>query len=395
MSGINPTTQATVTALQEFNRANGSGWTFGSNWSNVKTDFETFVNKFLFPKLNETTIVNVALGNRFEWLAKEEDFVGQYSEEYVILDTVPVTMNLSKQEELMLKRNYPLMATKLYGQGILKKTKFTLNNNDTRFNFATLADATKYALGVYKKRISDINVEEEKEIKGMLVDYSLNHARDRRTVTDIDGLVDGLSTAILNMQNNSEKYNESETASGGELGRYTTTSSFQDFMILTSDTVKARILDSKIAQTYNSSGLDLTNKVISFDDLGGVFRVLDDITIEEPETLNYLRRMGDYQVELGDVIPAQTTFTFDITGIAEVQGEEGVDPELVEEVKPPSDLYAYVFDVNKLRYKRSTKGMLKEPFYNGETDEVTYWIHYYSTKTVSPFWNSVTLIGGE
>ena len=77
----------------------------------------------------------MALGNRFEWLAREEDFVGQYSEEYVILDTVPVTMNLSKQEELMLKRNYPQMATKLYGQGILKKTKFTLNNNDSRLNF--------------------------------------------------------------------------------------------------------------------------------------------------------------------------------------------------------------------------------------------------------------------
>lgn len=43
----------------------------------------------------------------------------------------------------MLKRNYPKMATKLYGQGVLKKTKFTLNNNDTRHNFLTLGDATK------------------------------------------------------------------------------------------------------------------------------------------------------------------------------------------------------------------------------------------------------------
>ena len=388
MTGVNPTTNATVTALQQFNSASGSGWTFGSNWSNVKTDFETFVNKFLFPKLNETAITNVALGNRFEWLAREEDFVGQYSEEYVILDTVPVTMNLSKQEELMLKRNYPQMATKLYGQGILKKTKFTLNNNDTRFNFATLGDATKYALGVYKKRISDINVAEEKEIKGMLVDYSLNHAKDKRTVSDIQDLTDKLYTAILNMQNNSEKYNEADTASGGELGRYTTTSAFEDFMILTSDEVKARLLDSKIANTYNSAGLDLTNKIISFDDLGGVFRVKEDVTIESSASIDYLRRMGDYQVEIGDVIPEQSTFVFDITGLEEFAGED-----LVEEIKPDSELYAYVFDVNKLRYKRSTKGMLKEPFYNGETDEVTYWLHYYSTKTVSPFWNSITLQG--
>lgn len=392
---INPTTQSTVTALQQFNQQTGSSWNFGSNWSNVKTDFETFVNKFLFPKLNETAITNVALGNRFEWLAREEDFVGQYSEEYVILDTVPVTMNLSKQEELMLKRNYPLMATKLYGQGILKKTKFTLNNNDSRLNFSTLGDATKYALGVYRKRISDINVEEEKEIKGMLVDYSLNHAKDKREVIDVQHLVDTIYEAILNMQNNSEKYNEADTASGGELGRYTTTSDFNDFMILTSDKVKTHILDSKIAQTYNNSGLDITNRIISFDDLGGVFRVKEDVTIQNPETINFLRRMGDYQVELGDVIPEQSTFTFNVTGLSEFQTVEGeVDVELLEEIKPDSEIYAYIFDVNKLRYKRSTKGMLKEPFYNAETDEVTYWLHYYSTKTVSPFWNSVTIIGG-
>src|SRR5699024_10672500 len=132
-------------------------------------------NKYLFPKLNETALHNVALGNRVEWLSKEVDFIGQYSEEYVIMDTVPVNMNLSKNAELMLQRNYLKMATKLYGQGVLKKTKFTLNNNDTRHNFLTLGDATKYALGVYKKRLSDINYSEETEIKGMILDYALNH----------------------------------------------------------------------------------------------------------------------------------------------------------------------------------------------------------------------------
>ena len=165
-------------------------------------------------------------------------------------------------------------------------------------------------------------------------------------------------------------------------------------MILTSDKVKTHILDSKIANTFNSAGLDITNRIISFDDLGGVFRVKEDVTLESPESIQFLRRMGDYQVELGDVIPEQSTFTFDVSGLSEFQTEEGeVDVELVEEIKPESEIFAYIFDVNKLRYKRSTKGMLKEPFYNGETDEVTYWLHYYSTKTVSPFWNSVTIVG--
>ena len=182
----NPTTLASISALQQYNSDYSTAWDFGTNWSSVSTDFETFINKYLFPKLNETALHNVALGNRFEWLAKEVDFIGQYSEEYVILDTVPVNMNLSKNEELMLKRNYPQMATKLYGQGVLKKTKFTLNNNDTRHNFLTLGDATRYALGVYRKRISDINVSEELEIKGTILDYALNHTKDVRSVASRD-----------------------------------------------------------------------------------------------------------------------------------------------------------------------------------------------------------------
>ena len=122
---VNPTTAIAVSALEQYNSDFSTAWTFGMNWTNVESGFETYVNKYLFPKLNETSIANVALGNRFEWLAKEIDFISQYSEEYVILDTVPVNMNLSQDEELMLKRNYPKMATKLYGQGVLKKTKFT------------------------------------------------------------------------------------------------------------------------------------------------------------------------------------------------------------------------------------------------------------------------------
>ena len=66
----------------------------------------------------------------------------------------------------------------------------------------------------------------------------------------------------------------------------------------------------------------------------------------------------------------------------------------VEEVKPDTDLFAYVFDVNKVRYRRNTKGMLKAPFYNGEYDEITYWLHYYSFKSMSPFYNSIVVKGG-
>ena len=378
-----------INALQQYNSDHGKAWSFGTNWSNVKTDFETFINKYLFPKLNETALTQVALGNRFEWLAKEVDFIGQYSEEYVILDTVPVNMNLSKNAELMLQRNYPKMATKLYGQGVVKKTKFTLNNNDARHNFATLADATAYALGVYKKRLSDINYAEESEIKGMILDYAMNHVdgdNQKRIVTTRDELFTQVFEGILNIQNNSHRYNEAHKASGGEIGRYTTVSDLSKLAILTTDSMKTYLLDTKLASTYQVEGLDLSDRIISFDDLGGTFKMTDDVTISSAETLKKFEAMGDYQINSGDVIPAESVVTFDVTGLEEFSGK-------VEEVKPNTDMFAYVFDIDKLKYSRNTKNMLKQPFYNGEFDEVTYWIHYYSSKAVSPFYNSILVTG--
>ena len=373
-------------ALQDFNHDYGKSWNFGENWSNVDTMFETFVNKYLFPKINETLLIDIALGNRFNWLAEEQQFIGQYSEEYVIMDTVPVAMNLGKNEELMLKRNYPRMATRLYGSGIVKKQKFTLNNNDARFNFQTLGDATNYALAVLKKKISDINVEEEKEIRAMMVDYALNQLSDTniRYATSYEDLAGKVFEAILNMQNNSDKYNEANTASGGAIGRYTTVSKLSDIAILTTDSMKSYLLDTKIANTFQASGIDFTDHVISFDDLGGVFKTTSEITLSEQNTITYLRGFGDYQSQVGDVIPEGSVFTFDVSEQTEFVGN-------VVEVKPQDDLFAFIFDINALKYKRNTDGMLKEPFYNGEFDEVTHWIHYYSFKAVSPFFNKILI----
>ena len=378
----NPTTLASISALEQYNHDYSKSWDFGTNWSNVSTDFETFINKYLFPKLNETTLQNVALGNRFEWLAKEIDFISQYSEEYVILDTVPVNMNLSKNDELMLKRNYPQMATKLYGQGVLKKTKFTLNNNDVRHNFLTLGDATRYALGVYRKRISDINVSEEFEIKGTILDYALNHVKEKREVASRDELFTEVFEGILNIQNNSAKYNEANEASGGSIGRYTTVTALKDVIILTNDAMKTYLLESKLANTFHVAGLDLSDRIISFDDLGGLFKLTKDVTVNSDDTVDIFRSMGDYQISKGDLIPEGSVLTFDVSELEEFTGN-------VEEVKPKSDLFAYIFDLNKLRYRRNTKGMLKPPFYNGEFDEITYWLHYYSFKSMSPFFNSI------
>ena len=378
-------TQAVRSSLITHNTETGHAWTFGTNWDNTGKLFETYVNKYLFPKLNETLIIESILGNRFNWLAKEVDFIGQYSEEYVILDSVPIEMDLSKNAELMLKRNYPKMATKLYTQGILKKLKFTLNNNDTRLNFLTIGDAITYAVSVYRKKITDINVAEESEMKAMIIDYGLNHVKDQRTVTSMEQLFETLSEAILNLQNNSAKHNEASEASGGAIGRFTTVSKISDLVIVTSDKVKRYLLNTFLANTFQAEGIDLSKIIISFDELGGTYRVTKDVTVTQTG-VDLLQTFGDYQIQVGDVIPKGYVFTYDVSQNSDFKGK-------VEEIKPSSDFFAMVLDARSIRYKRFTKGMLKQPFYNGEFDEVTYWIHYYSFKAISPFYNKVVIKG--
>lgn len=378
------------TALDNFNHEFGEAWTTGTNWTSVGTQFETFINKFLFPKLNETRLIQVALGNSFDWLAQEVDFVGQYSEEYVIKDTIPTNMDLSKDEMLMLKRNYPDMITKLYGAGIVRKVKFTLNNNDVRQNWLTLKDGVKYAIAVYKKKISDINVDEERQIKGMLVDYAENQLSEAQqfTVENLEEMFEQIAEQMMNLQTNQDKYNEADKASGGAIGRYTTVSDMSKLMILTTTKVKARLLDSKLANTYHINGIDFSDRIIAFPDLGGVFRAKADIPVTEA-VVTALKALGDYQVTTNSTIPKGSVVTFDVTKyLPSVAGQ-------FEEIKPSNDLWAMILDVDSIIYNRFTKGMLKAPFYNPEFDEVTYWIHYYSMKAISPFYNKVLIKGKE
>ena len=370
-------------SLSMWNKDKNLAWTLGTNYSNVGTQFETYVNKYLFPKLQETRIIEKELGNRFNGMAKEVADIGQLSEEYVIMDSVPVDLNLDREETLMFKRNYPKMATRLYGQGVHKKQKFTLNDNDNRLNWQTLGDAISYAVRVYRKRISDINVSEESEIKAMLVDYGLNQIANEnvRKVSTIDELGNIIFESVLNLQNNSSKYNECQKASGGTIGRYTTVSDFNDLVILTTDTVKTYLLNTKIANTFQVAGLDLTGHVLSFDDLGGNYKVGSDISLTAKD-VEYMRSMGDYQAQVGDIINKDVVFTYDITQAPSFKNK-------ATEIKPANKAWALIFDKNALYYKRNTSKLLPTSFYNNELDEYTYWMHYYSFKAISPFYNKL------
>ena len=395
---LDPTLQvadAVSRAITGFNVENGKQWSFGTNWNAGGSDFETFTNKYLFPKLNETAIVNVALGNRFDWLAVETDFIGQYSEEYVILDTVPTELALDKSTTLMLERNYPKIATKLYGSGIVRKMKFTLNDNIARQQFATIGDAVSYAVNVYKKQISMINVVEEFELKSMIMDYAINQVADKRS-TDANNYIDDLYTAILNLQNNSFKHNEASTASGGSVSTFTTQSQLKDLIIVTTDRQKVKILNSFIAQSFNTAGLDLTDHIVSFQELGGAYKVKARLAVNGAAVVQALKNAGLYDFKEGDAFEIGDVIA--IPNFKEImKNQAGVTDatfsQWFTEIAPEKDddLFTVIIDARALRYKRYTKNMLKQPFYNGEFDEVTYWIHYYSMKSISPFYNKVVL----
>lgn len=372
-------------ALTDFNNAYDKAWSFGTNWDNQGTEFETFVNKFLFPKINETALINVDLGNRFEWLAREVDFIGQYSEEYVIKDSVPVSLSLETNAYQMLEHNYPQMITKLYGNGIIKKQKFSLNNNDVRLNFATIGDAINYAMGVYLKRISDINYLEEQEVKGMLVDYAMNHsAYVDDSVQSLQELYSKLFELMLDLQDNNSIFNESKEASGGAIGRYTTTTKLDNVVILTSNRVKTYLLDTKIANTFNAEGIDFSKRIISFRDLGGVYRLTENVKVESDEAIALFDAMGDYQTKKGHTIMKGMVISFDVSDLPEFKGK-------VVEIKPDTDNFTYVFDINKIRYEKYTKDMLKKPLFDRENDVFTHWMHYYSRKNMSPFYNGALI----
>lgn len=371
-------------SLAEYNKAKQSSWTLGMNYDNTNTQFETYVNHYLFPKMRETIPILTKLGNRFNFLAKEIENIGQLTEEYAILDALPVDLDLTISETEMFKRNYPKMITKLYGQGVHKKTKFTLNDNSNRLNWSTLGDAIKYTTNVYEKRISDINVLEEAEIKSMLVDYANNYLTSTKqalAAVDIDDFTNKISTAILHLQNNSSNYNESKLASGGSVGRYTTQSQLKNLLIVTTDDIKAYLLDTKLANTFQIAGIDLTSHIISFDDLGGTYKITKDSTVQESD-IDKFRAFGDYQIKAGQTIPNGAVYTFDITDFDSFKGN-------FEEIKPAGKNFALIMDKDAVKYERNTDKLTPTQFYNNELDEYTYWLHYYSFKSISPFYNKI------
>src|SRR5699024_11689281 len=105
--------------------------------------------------------------------------------------------------------------------------------------------------------------------------------------------------SIVNIQNNSVEYNDAIEASGGFIGHYTTVTELKDVINLTNDAMKTYLLESKLANTFHVAGLDLSDRIISFDDLGGLFKLTKDVTVDSDDTVDILRSMGEDRKSVG------------------------------------------------------------------------------------------------
>lgn len=364
-------------------------WDFGTPWSNIGTEFETFVNKYFYPKIQSTISSNVALGNRFDFLAREIQRAGQITEEYVVLDSIPEELRYDAQITEHLKKAYPENINFIYGQGVNKVARFTLNDQDAIMNFSTVGDAISYASKVFLSRISGINQSEESEMKAMIVDYALNNVEGVREVTNFEELVDGISLAMLNMQNNSHKYNQVEKflKSQGRVGRFSTRTPLSKVMIVTTDKVKNALLNTKIANSFHIAGIDYTDRIVSFDDLGGAFKITSDVTLDATAIAS-LKAYGQVVHEVGDVIKAGTIITFDPTGLEAFADADG--NAKFEEIKPASENVAIIMDMRSVTYLRDTHDMVRQEQdpYRRDTN---YFLHYKTNKIMSPCYNKIVI----
>lgn len=379
---------AVEASINQWNQTQGASWTKGTNWSNVGTDFETFVHKNLFPKLTETIQNLPKIGNPFQFLARERNIVGQYREEFAILDKVPTGINLNTDGELLLNPEYPKIKTRLYQNGFRRKLKFTIDlSGDITQNFLSLEDGIDYVIGEYVSSLNSINITEMREMFGGIVDYLHNNitSYQRKTVTSLDEAVTATYNLISSMQIPTSGYNEGMTAAGPSVGRLTRKTPLERMMIICSVNARTFLLNTQIANSFQIAGLDITDHIMAFPtidetpDMDGVYKITKKVTLATQTDVDFLKAMGMYNVRIGTVFNIGTVFTFDIKTLTDFKGN-------FEQIGLKDDNDILVIDTASIMYDQDTSNFVRT-FENPEIDGVSYYLKYTSTKNISPFTN--------
>lgn len=388
-------------SINQWNQTQGASWTQGTNWDNIGTDFETFVNKNFFPKLTETIQNLPKIGNPFQFLAKNRVLVGQYREEFATLDKVPTGVNLNTDGALLLNPEYPKVKTRLYQNGFRRKLKFTIDlSGDIQQNFLNLRDGIDYVTGEYISSLNSINVTEMREMFGAIVDYMHNNLSTFQltTVTSLDEAITATFDTMGAMQTPTSGYNEGMSAAGPAIGRLTRKTPLNRLMIICSTSARTHILDTKIANTFQVAGLDITEHLLAFPTMDktpamdGVYKLTDTVTITESAddniSLDVLKAMGIYNARVGTIYKKGTVFTFDIKNpkMKDFVGK-------FEQIGLKDDNDIIIIDTASIMYEQDTSNFVRT-FDNPEIDGVSYFIKYTSTKNISPFTNK-GLVGSE
>lgn len=381
-------TGAVEASINQWNQTQGASWTKGTNWSSVGTDFETFVHKNLFPKLTETIQNLPKIGNPFQFLARQRNIVGQYREEFAILDKVPTGINLNTDGELLLNPEYPKIKTRLYQNGFRRKLKFTIDlSGDITQNFLSLEDGIDYVIGEYVSSLNSINITEMREMFGGIVDYLHNNitSYQRKTVTSLDEAVTATYNLMSSMQIPTSGYNEGMTAAGPSVGRLTRKTPLDRMMIICSVNARTFLLNTQIANSFQIAGLDITDHIMAFPtidetpDMDGVYKITKKVTLATQTDVDFLKAMGMYNVRIGTVFNIGTVFTFDIKTLTDFKGN-------FEQIGLKDDNDILVLDTASIMYDQDTSNFVRT-FENPEIDGVSYYLKYTSTKNFSPFTN--------
>lgn len=387
---------AVAASINQWNQTTGASWTLGTSWDSVGTDFETFVHKNFFPVLTETIINLPTIGNPFQWLAKQRVLNGGYRQEFAVVDQVPTGVNLNTDGKLIIDPLYPKVKTRLYQNGFRRKMKFTIDlSGDILQNFLTLEDGIEYVIAQYISSLNSINIAEYREMFGAIVDYTHSNLTkyQKRTVDSLDEAIDKTYELMKAMQRPSSAFNEGILAAGPAVSRLTRKTPLDRIMILCSDRAATRILNTNIANTFQIAGLDISDHILNFPTIedtppmDGVFKVTEDVIINDPDTLAYLKAMGMYNTLTGTVFKEGAVFTFDITTLKDFKGK-------YEQIGLKDDSDIILIDTASIMYYQDTSNMVRT-FENPEIDAITYYLKYTSTKNISPFTNKAVITSGE
>ncbi len=383
---------APLAILQSYNEATNSEWTINGVWSNSEKGFETFLYDHMFPILGSQHFYDNRVGNRFYFLTKfvDQTSILQKGAINTITDVFPEVMDYDIRRQSILEDNFLNMTGLVYGAGTRKIFKYTLDKVRMRANGLTPGSLIDMTTAPIKAVQKGIDISEELSVKGLLVDYANTQAREKRTVADMAGMVDALFHAIQDLQEWSNEYNEcSDVTNGSALPNVLTNRvDIGDIFILTSNAVKVELSKEYYANTFHIAGIDFRDRLLTFKDLGKVYKLNADVTISSQGTVDLLKHYGQFQPIIGTVIPAGTIFCFKVDQLTEFVGK-------VDEVKPVNnDLFAFVMDINTVISEMCTNEMVKiSDVKDAPLDLIDMYIKYTTRKIINPFTQKIVING--